>query len=248
MAFAQRHDAIETLFLDGPHKSLGIGIQVRASRWKPDEAYAAALEGCAKSDTEKRIAVNDQVPLAAQEPVNAIRKVSSDLLHPGPVGVASDTCDLHPPSSQIDDKKDEVADQTSDREHFNGEKVGGSNGAPVGLEERRPRGTLPTLRRRLDSVPDKNSLDRAAPDIVPKVVESPANPGVAPLRVVAGHGKDEIGDDMGDDRTARLATGTAIVLFGDELAVPPEDGVWRHNGVEQSQGGTAEQLTLLGEA
>src|SRR5216683_2816607 len=120
MACAQWHEAIETFFLDGSHKPLGIGIQVWTSRWQTDEAYAAGLENCAKSDAEEWIAVN------AQEPTDAIGKISSDLLHPGTVGVAGDTCDPHASGPQIDNKKDEVADQTSDREHFDCEEVGGS--------------------------------------------------------------------------------------------------------------------------
>ena len=49
-----------------------------------------------------RVAVGDQVPLAEQETIDAVRGVSSDLLHPTPEWLRDDAEDLDPAGRQFD--------------------------------------------------------------------------------------------------------------------------------------------------
>ena len=65
----EENHPVETLLFDGTDKSLGIGVQVRASRRELDRLDTAASEDLAKRASEERVAIVDQVGRSAQKPV-----------------------------------------------------------------------------------------------------------------------------------------------------------------------------------
>jgi hypothetical protein len=65
----------------------------------------------------------DDVALALQKSVHAVRQVAGNLFHPGAVWLARDACDLNAPASQIDHELHEVADQTIEGQHLDREEV-----------------------------------------------------------------------------------------------------------------------------
>jgi hypothetical protein len=59
------------------------------------------------------IPIDDEVPLAVQEPVPAIRETAGDLLHPGGGRVRHRARDVDTSGGEIDDEQGEVADQSA---------------------------------------------------------------------------------------------------------------------------------------
>ena len=65
-------------------------------------------------------------------------------------------------------------------------------------------------------------------DFVSEVHDVVSDPGVAPVRILLFESDHEIGDLLRNPRSAWvLAVLAAVVLLGDEPAIPTEDSVWR---------------------
>src|SRR5262249_26858059 len=86
--------------------------------------------------------------------------------------------------------------------------------------------------RRFHAVLTQDPLDRVAADIVAEIAQRSSNPGIGPARVLGGEPDDELPHPCPRRRTTRGATAGAVVILGNELAVPAEDAVRRDDGVE----------------
>jgi hypothetical protein len=84
----------------------------------------------------------DQVALAAQEAIDAVGQIASDLPDPRVVRMADQTGNMHTAGLEVDDEPDDVADETAEREGLDGEEVGRRDHAEVRLEEGLPRHRL----------------------------------------------------------------------------------------------------------
>src|SRR5215831_6066768 len=174
----------------------------------------------------------NQVPYASHDAVDAISEVAGDLLHPFAVRLAHDAGDIDSACRDIDDEEDVVADQPSEREHFHAEDVHRSDHAEMRLQKRPPRHPLASRWRGFESMLVQDPLDRVAANHVTDVSKGSTNPRVTPARVVGGKADDE---RLNGDRagwTPRAAPSCAVVLLGDELAVPAQDRGRRHDAVD----------------
>ncbi len=80
---AEEDELVETLTSDGQDKSLREGIQVRASAGQPDIGDTGVLEDAKELLGELFVPVMNQQALVAQEAIDTIDEVPSDLGHKG---------------------------------------------------------------------------------------------------------------------------------------------------------------------
>jgi hypothetical protein len=69
-------------------------------------------------------------------------------------------------------------------------------------------------------VPEEDGLDGVAADLMAEVTERADQPRVAPGRILRRHPDDQLLQVGGDRRAPDPAARGAIVLAGDQLAVP----------------------------
>ena len=245
---AERNDSMETLGFYREHEPFGVGVQIWTSPWKAHALHAGALENPAERLRKQRIAIHDQVSRVAQEAVDAVGQILRHLVGPRARRLARDAGDRDGAGLQVDHEEDRVADETSQRQHFDGEEVGCGDHAPVRLQERLPRRPLPSFRRGLDAVLLQDSLDRAALDLVAESIECVANSGVVPARVLLRHLDDEREEIRGLVWATWSPLLRSVVLLRDEIAVPAQDRVGRRDACELAQQFSAKRFTLHGEA
>src|SRR6266496_3292293 len=95
---------------------------------------------------------------------------------------------------------------------------------------------------------DEDSLDSVAANHVTDVSKSSADPRVTPARVVGAKADDELSNGDRARWTPRAAPSSAIVLLGDELAVPTQDRVRRHDAVELFEYSTPQRASFRRQA
>src|SRR5262245_15133012 len=204
------NELVEALGFEREHEAFRHGIQIRALRRQLEALGARGSEDRAKRRGEQRVAVMNQVALAAQEPVDAVGQVARDLLNPRVVRIADQTGDVHAARLEVDDEPDNVADETAERENLDGEEVGRGDHAEVRLEEGLPRHRSAALGRGLQAILGEDALDRVSSQLVTKVAERTADPGVAPGRVLGGKADDQALQRGGCARSAGAAPGAAV--------------------------------------
>ena len=167
VTFADRNDLCQAFRLDRSNESLGVGIQIRAAARELHRTHPRALERLSERPREERIAVVNEVAAVKKEAVLAVREIPSDLGHPSAVRRIGDPSDLDLARLQIDHEESEESNETSPRDHFDGEEVGGGDRslmrAQEGLPTRRPPASW------VDSVLGQDSLDRVAAHGVPEI-------------------------------------------------------------------------------
>ena len=77
-----------------------------------------------------------------------------------------------------------------------------------------------------------------------EVAERATDPGTAPARVLGGELDDQALQRSDRAGPAALSLGSAIVLLGDELAVPAQDRIGGHQAAELVQDAAAERSAL----
>src|SRR5689334_725346 len=95
MALTEWNKLVEALRFDGEHEAFRDCVQVGASCWELEPLDAGSAEDCAERVGEQRVAVMDQVALAAQEAIDVVGQVASDLLDPRVVRMADQAGDVH---------------------------------------------------------------------------------------------------------------------------------------------------------
>jgi hypothetical protein len=101
---------------------------------------------------------------------------------------------------------------------------------------------------RFAAVPPQDPLDRVAANLVAEVVQRADQPRVPPGRVLRRHPHDELFYVDSDSGTPGPAARRAIVLAGDQLAVPAQDRVRRDQAGELAQPATTDGPALDGQA
>ena len=74
----------------------------------------------------------------------------------------------------------------------------------------------------------------------------PLNPIVSPRWILSGEAHDGIHDDLSDSWSAGLPFVTGIKLPGDELTMPPQDGIRREDGRDFPQSFATDGMSLHG--
>ena len=69
--------------------------------------------------------------ISNEHAVIGIGDIPYDLCHPFLMRIRSDSCDVNPARTQMDEEKDVIGDQTEARPHLGGEEIG-SYWRPVG--------------------------------------------------------------------------------------------------------------------
>ena len=94
---------------------------------------------------------------------------------------------------------------------------------------------------------EENPFDRGASETVPDVLHGTDDPSVSPARILARHRDDQSAKVDALGGSARSSRFAAIVLRGDEVSVPTQDGVWRGDGSDRSECRAPERLSLVSE-
>ena len=104
-------------------------------------------------------------------------RVARDLRYPCAIWLPDHAADLHPPGLEVDHEQQEVANESSEREHLEREEVRRGDRTQVRAKERLPRHPLAACRCRLKAVPPKDPLDRVAADLVTEVIRPSSRRG-----------------------------------------------------------------------
>jgi hypothetical protein len=79
-------------------------------------------------------------------------------------------------------------------------------------------------------VAPQNVSDGAAGKFVPQIRQGALDAAIAPLAVFFGHAHDQSFQLVGRARPSRSALAAAVVLLGNQLSVPREQGLGRDDG------------------
>ena len=218
---------IERFLPDGSHESLGVGIQIETAWGQFHWLHPGGLENTLELGRIQWVAVMDQVLLASEE-ASVTAYVSGDLLHPGTVGLGADAEDLDLAGGQLDGKEHQVANQSAFDEQLHGEGITRRQDIPVALDTLLPGCLAGQVWLGVKAVLQKDVLDRGFADLVSEVDDVIPDSRVAPVRILLFESDHEINDLPRDPRQAWvLAVLAAVILLGEESAVPTEDRVWR---------------------
>ena len=113
---------------------------------------------------------------------------------------------------------------------FDSEKICGHDQFPVTSKKLFPGCPAFALWSWLNPVALQNIRNRAPRDLVPQVRQRALNPTIAPIPILFSHSDHQRLDLIGPTRSSRPTLCTAVVLLGDQLAMPREQGFWRHDG------------------
>jgi hypothetical protein len=83
---------------------------------------------------------------------------------------------------------------------------------------------------------------------VAQIGQRPLDPPIAPIPVLASQANDQIRDLMAGSRPTWPPALAAVILLGDQLSVPGQQGFWRDEGGHFPQDATAEHLCSCSQA
>ena len=99
---SKRNQSFKALALNRKHKSLRESDQVRTVCWQPHRFDTSLVQGLSRCLRVQWIPVEQQIPLAQQEPIDGTDEVSCHLIHPGTTRVHYDSKDLDLPACDVD--------------------------------------------------------------------------------------------------------------------------------------------------
>ena len=97
-----------------------------------------------------------------------------------------------------------------------------------------------------DAVVEQYPLHRVPTDVVAEVGQGTADPRVAPSRILDGHPHNQLGTHLRRQRPTATATGTAVVLLGNQSPIPTQNGVRCDDASYLRQDPSAEFLPAYG--
>ena len=110
LLFGEEDQVTETLLFDGSHEAFRVGIQIGAAWGQFHWLHPGGLENTLKLGRIQWVAVMDQVLLASEE-ASVTAYVSSDLRHPGTVGLSRQAEDLHFASCRVYSEEHHAPDE-----------------------------------------------------------------------------------------------------------------------------------------
>ena len=137
-----------------------------------------------------------------------------------------------------------ISGQADARPYFHREEICRSNRAPMALKKRRPRYSLSPFRRWNNAVLFENVANRLPRCGMPEVEQRASYCRISPTRVLLSHPYGQLWNLIGDAWSSRTPLGGAVVLLGDQLAMPSQNGVWRYDGRNLSKHPSPQRLAL----
>jgi len=196
----------------------------------------------------ERVAVENEVPRLLEEPIHAVGEIPSDLPHPRFARLIRDSSDVHPSCPNVDDEKDEVPNEPEASQHFDGEEIGASDCSKMRLDESVPTRVTPAFGRWFEAVRKQYVFDSVARDFVAQIVESPAETRVTPGWIFSRHFDDQISDILLRSWPSWATLLGAVVLGCNQIAVPPQQRVRRHDRTKLVKRRPANGFGLFGES
>src|SRR6516225_8679633 len=104
-ALAEQNHSFQARLLDGSHKALRVGIEIRRAWRQLHRLHSGGLPDLQEFRSEQRIPVMNQISLTDQEAFLSVTEVPGHLTHPQPVRLPGDSPDLHPSTRQVDEEE-----------------------------------------------------------------------------------------------------------------------------------------------
>lgn len=95
MPLPNREGAIKTLGFDRSHESFRVRVEVRASWRELDRVQSISSKHVDHGLREERVAIVNQIPVIAQEPIGAVELLTQHIAHPITVRPIADPRELH---------------------------------------------------------------------------------------------------------------------------------------------------------
>ena len=189
-----------------------MGIAVGTLGRNLDASSAVAFERTRRFEdrfervSEERVAVVNEMLGIAQEPIDRIGEVASNLLHPLAVWIDANACDLDLASLELNHEEDRVANGSEDSQNLDVEEVTCVETVPMRPHELIPSPLLLAFRSGNDADPMEYVGDGVAADVdLQTFVHDVADLGVTPGEVLLGEPDDQIPNLFGLGRPALLS-------------------------------------------
>lgn len=245
-AFTHRDHLRQGFGLERTNESLGIRIQIGASRRELEGPDSRARQGDLEGLGEERMSIANQESLDPEEPAFGNGEIPGQPSCPLAIQRWRWAGDEDRSGPRIDHERHEMSNPSTPSDDFDTEEIRRRDGSPVSLEECPPSGS--PQRCGIYSVLEEHSFDRVSRDLESKIMEGPLDPGVAPPGIVSGHDEDpllELRRFSWPTLTPLLA---AVILFGDELPVPAKQSIGRDERADFDGLATTRPLGSLCEA
>src|SRR5215471_3378745 len=110
-------------------------------------------------------------------------------------------------------------------------------------------GRLPArLRRRLDPVPFQNRSNRTAGKLVAQMGQGALDSSIAPIPVLFCHAHHQSLDLISGTWPTRGTMGSSVVLLGDQLPMPSQQGLRGDNAGDLSKSFSSQRFGLYGQS
>src|SRR6516164_2796126 len=130
-AFAEQNHSFQARLLDGSHKALRVGIEIRRAWRQLNRLHSGGFQDLQEFRSEQGIPVMNQISLTDLEAFRSVTEVTSDLTHPKAIRLPRHSGDLDPPTRQVDEKEHQESRQTLARPGLEGEEIRRRNHLPV---------------------------------------------------------------------------------------------------------------------
>ena len=174
----------------------------------------------------------NQIAFAEQDSIHRVGRTSADLGYPESIRSRTDAGDLDVPCRQIDEEQNQETLQTFPGPDFHAKEIRRYDRSPVLCQKLFPTRLPATLRRRFDAVQAQNLRDRAHGKFVSHIRERALDTSVSPNAILLGQADYQVLDFFSNMRSTRSALGRAIVLLCNQFAMPVQQSVRHHQGVQ----------------
>lgn len=231
MTMPEGDHMIQALAPERPHEALGVGIQVWTAGRNLDDVDAGGPEQLPKCLREERVAVADEMGLAAQATIEGIDRSAGPVQDPRAAGIVGDAEDRDATRRQVDDEPDKVTNDTEGGQHLGGEEISRRKALPMDAEELGPRHAAP--RRRRQTMRLQDARNRRGRHDVAELTHGGEDAFVAPRAILRREPNDESLKVERFRGSTSPTLGAVVVLRGDELPIPTTQGIGGDDGMER---------------
>ena len=154
-----------------------------------------------------------------------VRQRTRDLLDKAVVRMRRRSEEVHASRREVDHERRVVGDETAGGPDLGGEEVGRRNRAPMCGQKRAPRRRA--FRDRADALRAQDGRNGRSGDAMPKILQGPLDPPVAPRRILPGHPRRDV-MDLAPDTGPSPASSFGRPFLRDEPPVPPKNRIRCH--------------------
>ena len=248
VSFPQGNELAQALILDRANEAFAVGVEVRASGGQAHRPNTGRCQYVPERVHEHRSPVMDQKPFTPQKAVEDIGKIPGDLTHPRPIGFRADAGDVNASARQFHHNEHMVAHQPPERPNLHGEEVRCGEMLPVCVEERAPAPMTAPLGCGFHAMRLEDAADCRIADMMAVISLCALDAVVAPILVLGRHANNHCPNLFHDPGTTRPSVHAAVVLAGNQLAMPAQQRIRRHQGVHLAENTSAQFPGLGGQA